>query len=263
MKKRKDPSGKVLRDREGYVLNKEGKVVRYRYRYIDQSTSQQRCIYGKTLEELRDRIKKLEQVAERGTLRATEGYKMTLNQAFTEYLKTKQLAESTLSNYKSIWIADGLGMRIVGKIKASEIKSFYAQLSKDGYSHNMVKIIHAMLNPTFNMLLEEGIIANNPAKTAIKTYGYKTREKKALTQTEQQEFLQYVVHNSPVYHDYYNMFLLALGTGLRVGELIGLRWKDIDLGQKIISVNHQLIYKDYGDGYKLHISQPKSTAGTR
>lgn len=50
---------------------------------------------------------------------------------------------------------------------------------------------------------------------------------------------------------------------LTKAELIGLRWKDIDLEQKIISVNHQLVYKNYGDGYKLHISQPKSAAGTR
>ena len=266
MKKRKDPSGKVLRDREGYVLNEEGKVIRYRYRYIDQSTGQQKCIYGKTLEELRERVKKIEQATERGILREAEGYKMTLNQAFSEYLKTKQLAESTLSNYKSIWrgrIADGLGMRIVGKIRASEIKSFYAKLSKDGYSHNTIKIIHAMINPTMNMLVEDGVIAKNPAQTAIKKYGYKTKEKEALTQKEQQEFMRYM-QNSAVYHNYYNMFLLALGTGLRVGELIGLRWKDIDLEQKIISVDHQLIYKNYGDGYRLHISQhPKSEAGTR
>ena len=266
MRKRKDPTGKVLRDREGYILNEEGKVVRYRYRYIDQFTGQQKCIYGKTLEELRERVRKMEQATERGILREAEGHKMTLNQAFAEYLKTKQLAESTLSNYKSIWrerIADGLGMRIVGKIRASEIKSFYAQLSKDGYSHNTIKIIHAMINPTMNMLFEDGILPNNPAKTAIKKYGYKAEEKEALTQKEQQEFLRYV-QSSAVYRNYYNMFVLALGTGLRVGELIGLRWKDIDLDQKIISVDHQLIYKNYGDGYRLHISEhPKSEAGTR
>lgn len=58
---------------------------------------------------------------------------MLLNEAFTQYLKTKQLAGSTKANYISIWkniIADGLGMRPVGTIKQSDIKVLYAKLSK-------------------------------------------------------------------------------------------------------------------------------------
>ena len=51
--------------------------------------------------------------------------------------------------------------------------------------------------------------------------------------------------------------------GLRCGELIGLTWSDIDMEKKEVSVNHQLIYKDFGDGYKFHINTPKTKAGIR
>ena len=59
------------------------------------------------------------------------------------------------------------------------------------------------------------------------------------------------------------MFTVLLEIGLRCGELIGLTWKDISFDDKTLSVNHQLIYKNYGDGCKFHISSPKTQAGIR
>ena len=54
-----------------------------------------------------------------------------------------------------------------------------------------------------------------------------------------------------------------LGTGVRCGELIGLTWEDVDVRTKAVSIDHQLIYKDLGDGYKFHISTPKTDSGIR
>ena len=46
-------------------------------------------------------------------------------------------------------------------------------------------------------------------------------------------------------------------------ELIGLTWEDVDVRTKAVSIDHQLIYKDLGDGYKFHISTPKTDSGIR
>ena len=51
--------------------------------------------------------------------------------------------------------------------------------------------------------------------------------------------------------------------GLRCGELIGLTWKDINIKAKTVNVDHQLIYKNLGDGCKFHISTPKTESGIR
>ena len=59
------------------------------------------------------------------------------------------------------------------------------------------------------------------------------------------------------------MFTILLETGLRCGELIGLTWSDVDMAEKELSINHQLIYKDLGDGYKFRVSTPKTKAGIR
>ena len=102
MKHRKDPKGNALRDGEGYIKEENGKI-RYRYRYQDSRTGKQVCFYAKTLDELRIKEKRHEKEIEQGVIRASEGYKMLLNEAFTQYLKTKQLAGSTKANYISIW----------------------------------------------------------------------------------------------------------------------------------------------------------------
>ena len=71
------------------------------------------------------------------------------------------------------------------------------------------------------------------------------------------------VKQSNAYNTYYPMFTIMIGTGLRCGELIGLTWKDINIKAKTVNVDHQLIYKNLGDGCKFHISTPKTSSGIR
>lgn len=56
-----------------------------------------------------------------------------------------------------------------------------------------------------------------------------------------------------------------LGTGMRVGELVGVRWCDVDLDEGNISVNHTLVYYNKGDnnGCSFSINTPKTQAGIR
>lgn len=65
------------------------------------------------------------------------------------------------------------------------------------------------------------------------------------------------------YNVYLPMLTFALSTALRIGEIIGLTWNDIDLKNNLIHVRRQLIYRDFGDGYKLHVELPKSRSGNR
>ena len=57
-------------------------------------------------------------------------------------------------------------------------------------------------------------------------------------------FLDYL-KNSPTSKYWYPVFAVMIGTGLRVGEVTGLRWCDIDLEEGIIDVNHTLVYYDH------------------
>jgi integrase len=59
------------------------------------------------------------------------------------------------------------------------------------------------------------------------------------------------------------MFQVMFSTAFRFSELAGLTWNDVDFDDRTISLNHQVYYMDYGDGYKYHCESPKSDAGVR
>jgi len=259
MTSRKDPKGRKLRDGEGF--RKDG---RYSYRYTDIRTGKRKSIYARDLPELREKEKQIAKDIDDNILTDGAIKKMTLNTLFNRYIETRELADTTKANYKAIWnnrVKNEIGNIKVVQILPSHIKSFYSKLSKDGYSHSMIKNIHDMLYPALEMAVADDIIRKNPSKMTLSDYGRAPEVRKALT-IEQQEKMLSFVQNS-VYRAYYPMLMVMLGTGLRCGELIGLTWDDIDTKKKTVRVDHQLIYKNLGDGCRFHISTPKTDAGIR
>ena len=122
--------------------------------------------------------------------------------------------------------------------------------------------LNKLICPALEMAVDDDIIRKNPAKFSISDYGRQAEERIALTVLQQEKMLEFVKNNQ-VYNTYYPMLRIMLGTGVRCGELIGLTWEDVDVRTKAVSIDHQLIYKDLGDGYKFHISTPKTDSGIR
>ena len=69
----------------------------------------------------------------------------------------------------------------------------------------------------------------------------------------------------PIYFHWWPIFTIFLGTGCRIGEVLGLRWEDIDYEKRIISINHNLTYYPVGEdrASENHIATPKTEAGMR
>lgn len=81
---------------------------------------------------------------------------------------------------------------------------------------------------------------------------------------EQELFLNFLRREDTPYHHWYPIFSIMTNTGMRVGEITGLRWQDIDLEKGIIEVNHTLVYYDHVEGgcyFSVHT--PKTKAGNR
>ena len=73
--------------------------------------------------------------------------------------------------------------------------------------------------------------------------------------------------NNPVFSHWYPLFVVLLGTGCRIGEIIGLRWEDLDYENRLISINHSVTYYAR-EGNKARksefsVSLPKTKAGIR
>ena len=98
-----------------------------------------------------------------------------------------------------------------------------------------------------------------------KSHNWEKPKRHALTEQEQEAFIDFI-SNSDIYRHWLPLFTVFLGTGCRVGEIIGLRWQDLDFESRTISINHNLIYRVYrqqGEKCEMHITTPKTSAGCR
>ncbi len=237
---------------------------RYLYRYTDLS-GRKRTVYAVTLVELREKEKRIERDLQDG-IDSSKG-DMTLNQMFQIYMETKSdLRESTRYNYMGVWKnaieSTPLGNMKIANIKQLHIRKFYSELVEKGLSANTIKLYHNLINPTLELAVDSDIIRKNPAKDCKRGIGGTKRERESMTIAEQERMLEFI-KNTDKYSMYYPMIIFALSTGLRVGELTGLRWADVDMKENVVHIRQQLIYKNLGDGCKFHIQDLKTEAGRR
>lgn len=257
---RKDKKGRGLHT--GEQQRKDGI---YLYRYTDVA-GKRRTVYAGDLPELRQKEKQIQRDLDNEVLSDISIKNITLNELFAEYMKTKVLANTSRINYTQAWecrIRDEIGYYKVAQLRPAHIKAFYKHMVDKGYRNGTIRSTQTVLYPVLEMAVENDIIRKNPAKKAYTSnYGSGAKEKQILT-LRQQELLFDFLKNSNVYQIYIPMFEILLEIGLRYGELAGLTWNDISFEDKVLSVNHQLIYKNYGDGCRLHGAPPKTKAGIR
>lgn len=258
---RKDGKGRKLRT--GESQRKDGT---YMYRYTDGRSGKRLTAYAGDLPELREKERQIARDLDDDILTDGAARKMTVNVLFEKYMDTKELSETTSVNYVKMWnnhVKDEIGNIKVVQLRPSHVRAFYAKMSRAGYSHSTIKLMHSMLYPALEMAADDDVIRKNPARNALSgDYGETAREKAVLTFGQQEKLFSFM-RESGVYNAYVPMFTVMLEAGLRCGELIGLTWNDVDMEKKEVSVSHQLIYKDLGDGYKFHSSKPKTDAGIR
>ena len=265
---RKDDKGRAFRKGE-YQRKQDG---RYVYSYTTPY-GKRVTIYGKTLVELREKEKKLI----RDQLEGIDTYvagTASLNYVFDRYISTKtELRNTTFTNYVYTYdhfVRDTFGTKLISKIKYSDVVRFYQELlDEKGIVVNTLESIHTVLHPTFQLAVRDDIIRKNPSDGVMAEIKKKNKANSALRHAlsvdEQVEFIDYV-SNSPVFHRWTPLFTVMLGTGCRVGEIVGLRWCDIDMEERMISINHSVTYYPrVADSYRCdyEVSVPKTEAGIR
>lgn len=268
MSARKDPKGRALRKGEIY-RESDG---RYAYGYVDPY-GKRKFIYSKDLKKLREREEKLFKEQLDGLNVYVMG-KASLNFVFDRYISTKsELRETTYTNYTYMYdrfVREGFGKRKIGEIKYSDVLYFYYDLLNDrGLQVNTLETIHTVLHPTFQLAVRDDIIRNNPSDGVMAEIKKKNTKKKnmrhALTIEQQRAFMNYIA-SSPIFVHWNSIFTVLLGTGCRIGEVVGLRWSDIDMEKRTIDINHSMTYYPRRtDTYKCEfkVSLPKTEAGTR
>ena len=267
-KSRKDNKGRALR--KGETQRKDG-MYEFKYRTPE---GVRRSIYSKDIRKLREREDKIIKDTQDGLNVYTAGH-ATVNAVFDRYIATKaEIRETTMSNYRYMYdrfVRDGFGKRKIGEVKYSDVLQFYLfLLSEKGLQINTLEIIHTLLNPTFAMAVKDDVIRKNPFDGVMaeikKKSGNNSGVRHALTMEQQMAFVKFLV-TSVVFCHWKALFIFLLGTGCRIGEAIGIRWEDLDFKNRLIHINHSVVY--YSREYQEHkacsfaVSLPKTDAGIR
>ena len=254
---RKDANGRALH--AGEYQRKSGS---YEYKY--REGGRQISISAKTLDELRE--KERANAKDRANGISTQAGRNTLNAYFEIWQKLKRgLKANTRSNYIYMYqkfIAQGIGRRKIAEIKRSDIIGLYNDLFDSGIRSNTLDVIQNVLHQIFEIACNDDAIRRNPTDRALRELKreHPQAKKKALTLDEQRRFLAII--RGTIWEPVFS-FLLA--TGLRVGEVSGLIWDDIDEAAGLIHIRRTLVYyKDATTGQmERRINSTKTVAGFR
>lgn len=140
-----------------------------------------------------------------------------------------------------------LGHKKINSIKPTHIMQFYQNLQeccrldnrKGKLSDSTIKKHHILLNMMFSSAVKWQIIYDNPVKH-VEAPMYHYKNAKIILQEEELRRLLKLLGNEPVKHQLW--IFLALGMGLRKGEIFGLKWKSINFEKKIMDISTQSLY---------------------
>lgn len=164
---------------------------------------------------------------------------------------------NTYKQYRSIvnyHLIPALGNIAVQKLTAEKVQSFYARKLDEGLAPRSIALIHAVLRKALNNAVKWGLVSRNV--TRLVTLPRVERYEAQTLTVEQALKLIEVARGSRLEA----LLLVALATGMRRGELLALRWNDIDFEKGAVDVQHTMSYI-YGYGYKE--SEPKTRSSRR
>ena len=202
----------------------------------------------------------------------TEECRMTLGEWMDKWMDEYMIftiKENTIKGYRSQidhQIKPFIGHKQLASLTTADIQKFYNKIKKEGRVHphpihghvlsdSMVRKIHMMLHEAMEVAVRERYIVRNPTdNTTIpkKT----TTEKQVLDDSQLNRFLE-AIQGEPYWHDF---FYVEVMTGLRRGEICGVKWSDIDFNEGTLCIKRSVSTKEGGG---VSIGETKTDAGAR
>lgn len=195
-----------------------------------------RTLYGATREEIEAQITKLLADAQRGLL--TDPTRETLAEFLERWLRdvaSHTVRPVTLQSYMDTVrphvLRHQIGTLPLAQLTPMHLQRLYSEKLAEGLSRRTVQYIHRILHRALDQAVKWNLLARNPADAV--DVPRPARKEMATLSPEQARALMAVLHE-----DYLGpLYMTALFTGARRGELIALRWQDVDLKQGTIQIN--------------------------
>lgn len=131
-------------------------------------------------------------------------------------------------------------------------------MADKGYKSSTIEQCRITMSNMFFYAVENEIIPLSPVKRSVKSLKKDETKVRFLTLDEQKRFLDTAKETSKYYYQY----AFVLQTGLRTGELVGLKWEDIDFSKRTITIRRTMEFR-YGVDKDFRIGEPKSKSGNR
>jgi integrase len=221
-------------------------------------SGKRKSYYAKTHKEARDKLREAQKALDNGVNLDAE--KMTVATYLDRWLSASvkpSVKVRTFENYESIVrvrVVPRIGKRQLAKLTALDLQSLYTELAESGLSARSVHHTHRVLHQAFGQAVRWNMIPRNPCDGATAPRATRT-EMKVLTPEQAKTFL-----NATADHPAHALYTLAITTGMRAGELLGLQWADIDLDAGRLTVQRALQQQNEAG---LVFVTPKSTRSRR
>lgn len=239
--------------------------------YTD-NMGKKRTLYGKTQQIAREKMKQALKQSDAGIL--MDKNSITLVDWLKEWLEVYQKPVLRPGSYSNDYfntynhIIPAFPKVLLKDLRSDMLQKYFNEKAisgrmngKGGLSVPVLKNLKKILTNALNVAVDNNIIPFNVA-VKVRLPKMACKEKRILTQEEQRNFEDAVsMSDNPLAF----MFLLDLYTGLRIGELLGLKLSDIDLQNKVINVS-RTIYRTKipgKRGTKIIIGEPKTAKGRR
>ena len=244
--------GKDLNGRElgpGIVQRKDG---RYQIRFINRFGKRE-SLYATTLKEARKILEKAKYEDEK-LLNPVQS-KMTLDEWYETWITTckKRCRDTTKHTYEIQYnrLREELGWRKLNNLNLIILQEAFNHLKSDSSRSDCKALLVDMLNRA----MESNLIVQNPAFGIITTLDHEEKDEKRILSQEDINILLAV----PKSESLQNLLIVALSTGLRIGELLGLTWDCIDFNKKEIKIEKTLVYLP-NNGCAIYEFHPTKTA---
>ena len=252
----KDLNGKELG--KGIIQKQNG---RYEARFNNRF-GKRISISGNNLKEVKKRYNEAiyedeKEINIRDSIKLDNWYEKWMN-----VYKYDSIRDNTKRAYNQVYqkhISPTLGKYNIQDITQLQIRELLKKKKKDGLGYETRNKIKILLVDIFNKAMIDQFVNRNPAK-GITVKRDEERDVQVLSLEDQIAFFDCC---KGTFYD--NFFNVALQTGMRIGELAALRWKDVDWKNNVIHVTRTLVYQKYEDDDKktFHFEDPKTNTSTR
>jgi len=215
-----------------------------------------RYVYGDTRKEVREKLARLMADAQSGL--PVDVSRQTVGEFLTHWLEDTvkgSARPSTYDNYRTIirlHVIPAIGSVPLAKLTPQHLQHLYHEKQEAGLTRTVV-LMHAVIHKALSQAVKWGLVPRNVAD-AVERPRVRRKEFRALEPQEARRFLAAAAEDR-----LFALYVLAVTCGLRQGELLGLKWEDVNLEQGTLTVRRQLQWRNGG----FFFAEPKSAKSRR